>query len=85
MRYKQLGRTGVRVSVVSLGTATFGVAPLEKDVDRLIGRAIDLGINSIDMANSYGNQAADRPERRPGRAASPRRLWEERWAPADVT
>jgi len=62
VRYKQLGRTGVRVSVVSLGTATFGVAPLETDADRLIGRAIDLGINSIDMANSYGNQARfDRP------------------------
>src|SRR5258708_17541174 len=66
MRYKQLGRTGVRISVVSLGTATFGVAPLEKDADRLIGRAIDLGINSIDMANSYGNQARfDRPSAPP--------------------
>ena len=62
MRYKQLGRTGVKVSSVSLGTATFGVAPLESDCDRLIGRAIDLGINMIDAANSYGNQARfDRP------------------------
>ena len=62
VRYKPLGRTGVQVSVVSLGTGTFGVAPLEKDVDRLIGRARDLGINLIDMANSYGNQARfDRP------------------------
>ena len=62
MRYKQLGRTGVKVSAVSLGTATFGVAPLEADCDRLVGRALDLGINMIDMANSYGNQARfDRP------------------------
>jgi aryl-alcohol dehydrogenase-like predicted oxidoreductase len=62
VRYKQLGRTGVKVSAVSLGTATFGVAPLEPDCDRLIGRALDLGINLIDMANSYGNQARfDRP------------------------
>ena len=29
MQYKPLGRTGVKVSAVSLGTATFGVAPLE--------------------------------------------------------
>ena len=66
MRYKQLGRTGVQVSVVSLGTATLGVAPLEKDADRLIGRAFDLGINVIDMANSYGNQARfDRPDAPP--------------------
>jgi aryl-alcohol dehydrogenase-like predicted oxidoreductase len=62
VQYKQLGRTGVKVSAVSLGTATFGVAPLERDCDRLIGRALDLGINMIDMANSYGNQARfDRP------------------------
>ncbi len=62
MRYKQLGRTGVKVSALSLGTATFGVAPLEADCDRLVGRAIDLGINMIDVANSYGNQARfDRP------------------------
>lgn len=62
MRYKQLGRTGVKVSALSLGTATFGVAPLETDCDRLVGRAIDLGINMIDVANSYGNQARfDRP------------------------
>jgi aryl-alcohol dehydrogenase-like predicted oxidoreductase len=62
VRYKQLGRTGVKVSAVSLGTATFGVAPLEADCDRLVGRALDLGINMIDMANSYGNQARfDRP------------------------
>jgi aryl-alcohol dehydrogenase-like predicted oxidoreductase len=62
VRYKPLGRTGVKVSAVSLGTATFGVAPLEQDCDRLVGRALDLGINMIDMANSYGNQARfDRP------------------------
>jgi len=62
VRYKQLGRTGVKVSAVSLGTATFGVAPLERDCDRLIGRAMELGINMIDAANSYGNQARfDRP------------------------
>jgi len=62
VRYKQLGRTGVKVSAMSLGTATFGVAPLEAACDRLIGRAMELGINMIDVANSYGNQARfDRP------------------------
>ena len=62
MRYVQLGRTGVRVSVIALGTDTFGVAPLEGDAERLVGRALDLGVNVIDMANSYGNQSRfDRP------------------------
>src|SRR5580704_17647296 len=47
---------------MSLGTAVFGVAPLEADADRLVARAIDLGVNVIDTANSYGNQARfDRP------------------------
>jgi aryl-alcohol dehydrogenase-like predicted oxidoreductase len=56
MRYHGLGATGVKVSCIGLGTATFGVAPLAADCDRLIGRALDLGINLIDTANSYGNQ-----------------------------
>lgn len=50
------------MSALSLGTATFGVAPLEGEVDRMIGRALDLGINVIDVANTYGNQPRfDRP------------------------
>lgn len=62
MRYHPLGRTGVYVSVLALGTAAFGIAPLESDADRLIGRALDLGVNVIDTANSYGNQPRfDRP------------------------
>lgn len=62
MKYNQLGRSGVRVSALALGTATFGVAPLEKDGLKLIDRALELGINHIDVANSYGNQARfDRP------------------------
>jgi len=62
MQYKQLGSTGVRVSAIALGTATFGVAPDEATAVRLVGRALDLGINIFDTANSYGNQARfDRP------------------------
>ena len=62
MEYSLLGRTGVRVSKLALGTYPFGVAPLAKDVDALVGRALELGINVIDTADSYGNQARfDRP------------------------
>ena len=57
MRYSTLGSTGIKVSCIGLGTATFGVAPFESDAGRLVGRALDLGINLIDTANSYGNQA----------------------------
>ncbi len=62
MKYSLLGRTGVQVSKIALGTAAFGIAPLEEDADALVGRALDLGINHFDTANTYGNQSRfDRP------------------------
>jgi aryl-alcohol dehydrogenase-like predicted oxidoreductase len=62
MKYAILGRTGVQVSRIALGTATFGVAPQEDLAVRIVARALDLGINIFDTANSYGNQARfDRP------------------------
>ena len=62
MEYTLLGRTGVRVSRLALGTATFGVAPQEKDAIKLVHRALDLGINFFDTAVTYGNQPRfDRP------------------------
>ncbi len=57
MEYSLLGQTGVRVSKISVGTMAYGVAPLAKGVDALVGRALDLGINLFDTANSYGNQS----------------------------
>jgi 1-deoxyxylulose-5-phosphate synthase len=56
VRYTLLGRTGVRVSTLCLGTAFLGIAPLEADAPRLVARAIDGGITFLDTANSYGNQ-----------------------------
>lgn len=56
MQYAPLGRTGVKVSRICLGTALFGLAPLEKDVPALVHRALDLGINFFDTANTYGNR-----------------------------
>jgi hypothetical protein len=64
MRFSTLGSTGIKVSCIGLGTATFGVAPLADEAERLVGRALDLGINLVDTANSYGNQARFDPRRR---------------------
>lgn len=75
MKYSVLGRTGMHVSKLALGTAAFGVAPLEGDATRLVGRALELGINFFDTANSYGNQSRfDRPGAPP---AAERRYAEE--------
>src|SRR5262245_59069414 len=70
MEYTLLGRTGVRVARLVLGTATFGVAPQQYDAIKLVHRALDLGINFFDTAVTYGNQPRfDRP----GAPAAPQR------------
>ena len=56
MKYTLLGRTGLHVSRIALGTATFGVTPLEADATPMVNRALDLGINVFDTSNSYGHQ-----------------------------
>jgi len=62
MEYTSLGCTGVNVSRICLGSALFGLAPLEKDVPSLVDRALDLGINFFDTANTYGNRPSfDQP------------------------
>lgn len=57
MQYRPLSGTGLQVSALSLGTATFGVAPDPQEALRLVDVALDRGINVIDTANSYGNQS----------------------------
>lgn len=72
MRYAVLGSTGVKVSRICLGTATFGVAPSATETDRLVGAALDLGINFVDTANTYGNMPVfDRPGAPPAAEREP--------------
>jgi aryl-alcohol dehydrogenase-like predicted oxidoreductase len=54
MEYRNLGRTGMQVSVVSLGTMLFGDRTDEATATALVERAIDAGINIFDTANIYG-------------------------------
>lgn len=53
MEYRLLGRTGVKVSPVCLGTMMFGGQTTESDSIAIIHKATDLGINFIDTANMY--------------------------------
>ena len=72
MKYSLLGQTGVRVSRIALGTATFGIAPTVEDADRVVGTALDLGINFVDTADVYGNMPVfDRPGAKPAAEREP--------------
>jgi aryl-alcohol dehydrogenase-like predicted oxidoreductase len=52
--YRFLGRTGLRVSPLCLGTMNFGNQTTEPDAHRIMDRALELGINFFDTANVYG-------------------------------
>jgi len=53
MRYRQLGRTGISVSELGLGTMTFGEQNDEREAHRQIDIALDSGVNFIDTAEMY--------------------------------
>jgi aryl-alcohol dehydrogenase-like predicted oxidoreductase len=54
MEYTQLGRTGLKVSRLCLGTMNFGPKTTEQDSFAIMDRAHELGINFFDTANTYG-------------------------------
>ncbi|ELP69660.1 oxidoreductase, aldo/keto reductase family protein, partial [Streptomyces turgidiscabies Car8] len=54
MKYTQLGRTGLKVSRLVLGTMNFGPQTDEADSHAIMDAALDTGINFFDTANVYG-------------------------------
>ncbi len=68
MRYRLLGKTGVHVSELCLGTMTFGgkgfwqaIGKLgQQEVDGLIGASLDAGVNFLDTANVYSEGESER-------------------------
>ncbi|HEY0719141.1 MAG TPA: aldo/keto reductase [Streptosporangiaceae bacterium] len=67
MEYRQLGRSGLRISTLTLGTMTFGgkgdfgsVGSTDLDgAKRQIGMALDAGVNLIDTADVYSEGVAE--------------------------
>lgn len=56
MHYRPLGRTGIHVSPLALGTmmfSSFGNSD-QSEVNRMVGTALDAGINIVDTADAYG-------------------------------
>ncbi len=58
MKYRTLGKTGLKISEVSLGTwqvgGRWGTTFSDGNADQILNRAIDLGVNFIDTADGYG-------------------------------
>lgn len=63
MKYRRLGKTGLKVSVVGMGTWQFGgewgKRFTQGEVDRLLARAGELGINLVDTAECYGDHLSE--------------------------
>jgi len=59
MEYIRLGRTGLKVSRLCLGTMNFGATASEKDCHDIMNEALDSGINFFDTANVYGGKGKE--------------------------
>lgn len=68
MEYRQLGNSGLRVPVLSFGTATFGGgddffkawgSTDDKEASRLVNLCLDAGVNLFDTSNVYSTGAAE--------------------------
>ena len=59
MEYKNLGRTGLKVSRLCLGTMNFGPFTNEQDSFTIMDKALEMGINFFDTANVYGWKTGD--------------------------
>ena len=70
MDYRKLGRSGLKVSPLCLGTMMFGGPTDEPTAARIIGKAREAGINFIDTADVY---TEGRSEEIVGRAIAPHR------------
>ncbi|MDB4896302.1 MAG: aldo/keto reductase [Firmicutes bacterium] len=59
MQYRRLGRTGLKVSEIGLGTMMFGEKTSEAESIRIIQQALDAGVNLIDVADVYAGGASE--------------------------
>jgi aryl-alcohol dehydrogenase-like predicted oxidoreductase len=64
MKYRRLGKTDLRVSVIGVGTwqlgGEWGTTFTQAEVDAMLGKAAELGINLIDTAECYGDHLSEK-------------------------
>jgi aryl-alcohol dehydrogenase-like predicted oxidoreductase len=59
MEYRRLGRSGLEVSIVCLGTMTFGDRTEAREANEIVAHAFAEGVNFIDTADVYVNGASE--------------------------
>ncbi len=72
MEYRNLGKSGLKVSPLCLGTMMFGAATDEPTAARIVARAQEQGVNFIDTADGYAGGSS---EEITGRAIAANRSW----------
>lgn len=61
MEYRRLGRTGLKVSTICLGTMQFGWSTDEPTAHAIMSHAVEMGVNFIDTADVYSRWAEGNP------------------------
>lgn len=59
MTYKNLGKSGLKVSRLCLGTMNFGAITQQEESFEIMDKALELGINFFDTANVYGGRKGE--------------------------
>src|SRR5690348_462268 len=59
MEYRRLGRSGLEVSIVCLGTMMFGDRTDAREANDIVAAAQEAGVNFIDTADVYANGASE--------------------------
>ena len=72
MEYRGLGRSGLKVSPLCLGSMMFGGATDEATAHRIVARAKDQGVNFVDTADAYNGGSSERVV---GQAIREHRSW----------
>ena len=61
MEYRNLGKTGLKVSQLCMGSMQFGWSVDEADSQRILSRTVEAGINFIDTADVYSRWVEGNP------------------------
>ena len=59
MEYRRLGRTGLKVSEICLGTMTFGHGTDRAEADRIVQTSLDAGVTFFDTADGYSDGVSE--------------------------